>query len=65
MALRFRGNTPSMGPVLVNAKQKVAVLASGLAIAATGFVAPAASIASSGDDGATDAGQTQQPHQAQ
>jgi len=27
-----------MGPILVNTKQKVAVLASGLAIAATGFV---------------------------
>jgi hypothetical protein len=39
-----------MGPILVNTKQKVAVLASGLAIAATGFVAPAASMASSGDD---------------
>jgi hypothetical protein len=30
-----------MGPILVNTKQKVAVLASGLAIATTGMVADA------------------------
>lgn len=31
----------SMGPMLVNTKQKIAVLASGLAIATTGFVCDA------------------------
>jgi hypothetical protein len=53
-----------MGPLLVNTKQKVAVLASGLAIAATGLVGPsgaAAASASSGDDHPADPPPTQQP----
>jgi hypothetical protein len=39
-----------MGPILVNTKQKVAVLATGLAIAASGFVVPVATAASGSDD---------------
>jgi hypothetical protein len=39
-----------MGPLLVNTKQKVAALASGLAIATTGLAIPAASPAGPGDD---------------
>jgi hypothetical protein len=54
-----------MGPLLVNTKQKVAVLASGLAIAATGFVAPGAAASSSpttgDDDHPTQTAQVQQP----
>jgi len=42
-----------MGPLLVNTKQKVATLASGLVIATTGFVAPAVST-SPGDDSRAD-----------
>ena len=48
-----------MGPILVNTKQKVAVLAAGLAIAATGFVAPTTSSASNGDDRPADSAVTQ------
>ena len=48
-----------MGPILVNTKQKVAVLATGLAIAASGVVVPVAA-ASSGSDDSTDAAQVQQ-----
>jgi hypothetical protein len=38
-----------MRPILVNTKQKVAVLASGLAIATTGFVVSEAQATAAGD----------------
>ena len=43
-----RGHSVLMGPILVNTKQKVAVLASGLAIAASGFVVPTAPVTQQG-----------------
>ena len=41
LPLRYSCNSPPMRPMLVNTRQKIAVLASGLAIATTGFVTDA------------------------